>query len=153
VGEQPRIRRGTSTDALAVAEVYLRSRDASVASIPPLVHTDDEVRRWFAEVVFAEREVWLAQTSAGAIVGVMVLDGEWLDQLYIAPSSVGQGLGSRFVKLAKRRRPDGLQLWAFESNRAAQRFYERHGFVIAERTDGYENEERVPDLRYVWRPT
>jgi len=43
-------------------------------------------------------------------------------------------------------------LWTFVSNVRAQRFYERHGFTVAERTDGSGNEEKAPDLRYVWRP-
>jgi hypothetical protein len=34
--------------------------------------------------------------------------------------------------------------------RLEHRFYERHGFVEAERTDGRRNEERAPDIRYVW---
>jgi hypothetical protein len=32
------------------------------------------------------------------------------------------------------------------------RFYQRHGFVPVERTDGAGNEEREPDVRYQWRP-
>jgi hypothetical protein len=37
-------------------------------------------------------------------------------------------------------------------NEAAHRSYERHGFEAAERTDDNANEEREPDVRYVWRP-
>ena len=44
-----------------------------------------------------------------------------------------------------------MQLWAFQSNTGALRFYERHGFVAVEETDG-DNEERAPDVRMVWRP-
>ena len=62
----------------------------------------------------------------------------------------GLGIGSQLVDLAKRVRPDGLQLWTFASNMGAQRFYERHGFVAVRRTDGRENEERAPDILYVW---
>lgn len=61
-------------------------------------------------------------------------------------------LGDRFVALAKQRRPDGLQLWTFQVNGPARRFYERHGFAAVEETDGAGNEEREPDVRYVWRP-
>jgi ribosomal protein S18 acetylase RimI-like enzyme len=60
------------------------------------------------------------------------------------------GLGSRLVELAKSRSPEGLQLWTFVSNVAAQRFYQRHGFVVAETTDGWGNEEKEPDMRLVW---
>ncbi|HEY1625475.1 MAG TPA: MmcQ/YjbR family DNA-binding protein [Streptosporangiaceae bacterium] len=58
----------------------------------------------------------------------------------------------RLLDLAKRRRPGGLQLWTFESNVRARRFYARHGFTVEERTDGSGNEERAPDMRYVWGP-
>jgi ribosomal protein S18 acetylase RimI-like enzyme len=62
----------------------------------------------------------------------------------------GRGIGTCLVELAKRERPDGLRLWTFASNTRAQRFYERHGFVATERTDGRGNEERAPDILYVW---
>jgi len=35
----------------------------------------------------------------------------------------------------------------------ARSFYERHGFVAVERTDGATNQEREPDVRYEWRPS
>jgi ribosomal protein S18 acetylase RimI-like enzyme len=82
----------------------------------------------------------------------MVLDGDWVGQLYLDPGSIGRGLGTRLLELAKARRPGGLQLWTFASNVRAQRFYERHGFTVVERTDGSGNEERAPDVRYAWRP-
>jgi hypothetical protein len=56
------------------------------------------------------------------------------------------------VALAKERSPGGLGLWAFQVNKPARRFYERHGFVAVTFTDGSGNEEREPDVRYEWRP-
>jgi len=56
------------------------------------------------------------------------------------------------VQLAKERLAGGIELWTFQVNEAAARFYERHGFVAAERTDGAGNEERSPDIRYTWQP-
>jgi len=85
------------------------------------------------------------------IIGLMVLAEGWLEQLYLDPAETGNGLGARLLDLAKQRRPGGLQLWTFESNVRARRFYERHGFTVEERTDGSGNEEHAPDLRYVWR--
>ncbi|MFJ9041881.1 GNAT family N-acetyltransferase [Streptomyces sp. NPDC102406] len=114
-------------------------------------HTDDEVRSWFREVVLPGLETWVA-TVDGSVVGTMVLDGEDLDQLYLDPPWQGQGIGGGLVHLAKQRRPAGLALWTFQVNEPARRFYERHGFVAAECTDGHRNEEREPDIRYRWRP-
>ena len=59
---------------------------------------------------------------------------------------------TQFVDRAKAAHPDGLQLWTFQANAPAQRFYERHGFHEVERTDGAGNEERSPDIRYRWQP-
>jgi GNAT superfamily N-acetyltransferase len=152
VNDEPQLRRGTSADAVIAAEVYLLARRHAVPEIPPLVHSDDEVRQWMHGVL-GEQEVWLAFAGGGALLGLMVLDGDWLGQLYVDPAWTGCGLGARFVELAKRRRPGGLQLWTFVSNVRAQRFYQRHGFTVAECTDGSGNEEKAPDLRYVWRPS
>jgi hypothetical protein len=40
-------------------------------------------------------------------------------------------------------------LRTFASNRGTQRFYERHGFAEAGRSDG-DNEEGALDILYVW---
>ncbi|MDG6105550.1 GNAT family N-acetyltransferase [Dactylosporangium aurantiacum] len=144
------LRRAVIEDAAAVADVLIGSRRAAGDAIPPAVHSDDEVREWVRTVVVADREVWLAEDADQRPLGVLVLHEDWVDQLYVAPDSTGTGLGSRLIQLAKARRPDGLQLWTFASNTGAQRFYLRHGFVVAETTDGAGNEERAPDIRFVW---
>ena len=63
----------------------------------------------------------------------------------------GRGIGSALLAVAKRERPQGLRLWAFQTNTGARRFYERHGFVEVRRTDGRDNEERAPDVLYACR--
>lgn len=145
------IRRAGPDEALEIAEVWLRSRLAAVPAIPPPVHADDEVRAWFAEVVLPTREVWVAEES-GDVVAVLVIDGQWVDQLYVDPSHTGAGVGTKLLDVAKVRRPDGLELWTFASNVGARRFYERHGFVATDSTDG-DNEEGAPDVRYSWTPS
>lgn len=148
--EDPEVRRAVAADAAAVADVWLRSFATALPGVRR-AHTDDEVRAWFREVVVPGEETWVA-TADGSVVGMMVLDDEDLDQLYLDPAWQGRGIGGRLVNLAKQRRPAGLALWTFQVNEPARRFYERHGFVAAETTDGHRNEEREPDVRYVWRP-
>ncbi|MEU1707318.1 GNAT family N-acetyltransferase [Streptomyces sp. NPDC005706] len=147
------LRRAVAADAGAAADVWLRS---FAAALPTVVRprTDDDVRGYFHDVVIPLRETWVAEETAGGsgIVGVMVLDDALLSQLYLDPGWRGRGLGDRFVALAKERSPQGLTLWTFQVNTTAHRFYERHGFVAVEHTDGGGNEEREPDVRYVWRP-
>ncbi|MFF3671214.1 GNAT family N-acetyltransferase [Microtetraspora malaysiensis] len=144
------LRRATGADAPAVADVWLRSYDAALPGVRR-AHTDDEIRAYFREVVVPARETWVA-TLDGTVVGMMVLGDGLLSQLYLDPDRRGRGIGDRFVALAKERRPDGLELWTFQVNGPARRFYERNGFVAVEHTDGRDNEEREPDVRYVWRP-
>jgi GNAT superfamily N-acetyltransferase len=143
-------RRPDLEEARAIAEVWLRSRAASVPAIPRPVHTDDEVRSYF-DVVVATKDVWVID-ERGAIAALLVLDGERIDQLYVDPDHTGKGHGSSLIAVAKRQRPAGLELWTFEANIRARRFYERHGFVVTGGTDG-ENEEGAPDVHYEWRPS
>jgi len=143
-------RRGTASEARAAADLWLRARTAALGVIPEPVHSDDDVRVWFASHVVCDTELWVAEDRTGTLVGILVLDGPWLDQLYVEPTKTGGGIGASLVKLAKRERPEGLRLWTFASNAGAQRFYERHGFVATRRTDGRDNEEGAPDILYVW---
>ncbi|MGW2131607.1 N-acetyltransferase family protein [Streptomyces coelicoflavus] len=145
------LRRASAADASAAADVWLRS---FAAALPGVVRprTDTEVRAYFRHVVVERYETWVAEAAGGAVVGVMVLEGEELSQLYLAPEWRGIGIGDRFVALARQRRAGGLSLWTFQVNAPARRFYERHGFTAVEWTDGARNEEREPDVRYVWRP-
>ena len=143
------VRKAVQADATAVAEVWLRSRHTSTPAIPAPVHTDDEVRRWFATTVLPERDTWVIDAD-GAIVAVMVLEPGWVDQLYVDPTYMGRQLGSRLIQLAKELNPDGLDLWTFRTNTRARRFYERHSFVAVAMTEGH-NEEGAPDVRYHWQ--
>ncbi|APE23205.1 MULTISPECIES: GNAT family N-acetyltransferase [Streptomyces] len=144
------LRRADDSDALAMADVWLRSFADALPTVRR-AHEGDAVRDWFSFVVVRQHECWVA-VAGDRVAGLLVLDGEELEQLYLDPSWRGRGLGDRFVELAKRQRPEGLRLWTFQVNAPARRFYERHGFVEVERTDGQRNEEREPDVRYAWTP-
>jgi GNAT superfamily N-acetyltransferase len=144
------IRPAVQQDAEAAAALWLWSRREALGLIPAPVHSDAEVRGWMASHVLAQLECWVAETIDGTIVGLLVLEEDWVDQLYVLPGWQGQGVGSQLLGFAKRLRPHGLQLWTFASNTPARRFYEQRGFVAAEMTDGTDNEERTPDVRYVW---
>ncbi len=134
-----------------MADTWLRSFKTALPTVR-LAHGEDELRDWFSSVVVPGYETWIAAAES-SVVGLLVLDGEELEQLYLDPSWRGQGLGDRLLALAKQQRPDGLGLWTFQVNGPAQRFYERHGFIAVDHTDGLRNEEHEPDVRYVWQPS
>ena len=104
-----------------IADLWLRSRIAAIPGIPPPVHDVEEVRSWFGEVVVPNFDTWIAEISGGAIVGLLVLNDGWLDQLYLEPGWTGLGIGSHLVHIAKRCYPHRLDLWVFQSNRRARK--------------------------------
>jgi len=79
----------------------------------------------------------------------MVLAGDWVEQLYVAPAHQRRGLGSRLLVTAKAGR-DALALWTFESNQPAVAFYARHGFT-PDGSPSSDNEEGAPALCLRWR--
>lgn len=145
-----RIRAAAMEDAEACAEIHLQARRA-MAYLPQDLHTPLETRDWMRAIVFARQSVTVAE-SRGAVVGFLALDGLLISNLYLRPDHQSRGIGSALLEDAKRRRPDGLELWVFERNGGAIRFYERHDFITERQSDGRDNEEKVPDRLMVWRP-
>ena len=145
-----RVRPAALSDLGPITDLWLRSRRRAVPAIPAPVHTDDEVGRWFADVVLPERDVQVAVDPDPSVLGVLVLDDGWVDQLYVDPDHLGKGIGSRLLSVARERSPGGLQLWTFATNLRARNFYQQHGFSIAGQTDGAGNEEKAPDILYRW---
>ena len=144
------IRPGTPEDAESLATLYLAARRAAVPAIPPLVHSEEEVRAWVRSwEELSGHETWVA-TDGSRPVGLLLLVEDWLHSLYVHPEHTGRGVGAVLLDLAKARRRTGFGLWVFESNQGARRFYLRHGLGVVRRTDGRDNEEGAPDLELRW---
>jgi ribosomal protein S18 acetylase RimI-like enzyme len=143
-----RLRRARPEDAEAVAAIFGRAR--AEMTYLPVLHTPEEDRAFFGRVV-GEHEVWAAERD-GRVAGFAALSEAMLEHLYVDPDLQGGGLGSVLMDRAKERRPAGFELWVFQRNEAAIRFYERHGCRLVRRTDGAGNEEREPDALYAWHP-
>ncbi len=144
----PVIRRCEDSEGALAAEIYLESRRAAAPAVPPSIHPDDDVVRWFTQHLMQTADVWLAEIN-DVPIAVLAFTNGWLDQLYVLPDHYNRGIGSALVRHAQSIQTQ-LDLWTFQRNEGAQRFYERHGFVEIERTDG-DNEEGAPDIRYRWR--
>ena len=104
----------------------------------------------FLETVLAiENEVYLAiHEPDDEPVGIMAIDRQTLNQLYIHVDFQSIGIGSKLLKLAKAQSRNKLRLNTFEVNTNARLFYEKHGFKIVGR--GADNEEQLPDIQYQW---
>ena len=145
-------RQASLADAPAVSEVYLASRKAFLP-YARLAHSDDEVRAYIANVLIPGADVIVAELDR-QIVGLIALTREgntgWIAQLYLHPATVGQGIGTSLLGIAKDRLGPPIRLYTFQANTGAKRFYERHGFRAIAFGDGSENEENCPDILYEW---
>ena len=141
------VREATSQDAEAIARIHRITFDAAYPKFPKLHSTEQDFEH-FKSVV--ERSRVFIVKQHGRVTAYSAFANGWLTDLYVAPEYQRQGLGTLLLDKAKDESSE-LQLWTFQENESARRFYERNGFVSAEETDGQANEEKRPDVRYVWR--
>jgi GNAT superfamily N-acetyltransferase len=134
-------------DMDAAAQVHRAAFDHAMPWLIGL-HTPDEDRWFYREHVFKAASLWGA-FDGEILAGLIAFHDGWIEQLYVLPKAQGCGIGSKLLDVAKRA-ADRLQLWTFQRNVPARRFYQARGFVLVEQTDGSRNEEREPDARYLW---
>lgn len=146
------VRAAVPADAAAVAHVHVASREATMPYLPPRRRSDAEVEAWVRDVVMAQSAVWVAVDGDGRVVGYAAVRGDELDALYLLAGFLRQGIGSALLGAAKAYRPGGLTLAVFQRNTGARAFYARHGFTVADSSDGSRNMENEPDLTMRWQP-
>jgi ribosomal protein S18 acetylase RimI-like enzyme len=144
------IRKAEAKDIPEVAGVFIASQADALPYVAKL-HTPEETFRFIADNVFVTCEVWVA-TEGGRIIGMMAINRSHIDHLYLQPGFYRRGIGTRLLNHAKRCRPMGLTLYAFQENVRACTFYMNHGFRELERGDGSDNEARRPDILFEWKP-
>ncbi len=133
-------------DAVPIAGLLRRSMD--LLTFLPKLHTAEEDLWFVREVLLKTHRVTVAELD-GNLAGFIAEEDGWINQLYLDPDLRRSGIGSTLLADAKSRQPE-LTLWCFAENAPARAFYEKHGFVAVEFTDGSGNEARAPDVRYLW---
>lgn len=141
------LRTARPDDAEAIAAVF--SPSFRLLTFLPELHTVDEDRWFIANVIMKECDVTVAEAD-GRIVAFLARQGEEIRLLHTHPDFVGGGAGSALLRAARSSGIAALELWCFQANAGARRFYERHGFRPIRFTDGAANEEKMPDVRYRW---
>ena len=134
-------------DMDAAARVVRTAFDQALPSLAGL-HTPEEDQWFFRERVFETCEVWGAFDGA-AMRGIIAFREGWIDQLYVLPEAQRRGVGKDLLQVAQNAF-DRLQLWTFQRNAPARRFYKARGFALIQETDGAGNEEKEPDALYLW---
>jgi len=140
------IRRATPEDADAISRLFARCKD-EMSYIPRI---PDDIRPKLGRMFIERNELWVAEEDDVVVGFVGLADHDMVDQIYVDPDFQDRGVGTELIDHAKRMHPNRLQLWVFQKNVGARRFYERHGFRLAELTDGQDNMEQEPDARYEW---
>jgi GNAT superfamily N-acetyltransferase len=138
-------------DAALLAAIHIKARAAAMPWLPVL-HTRDETESWMANVVLAGQEAWIA-ARADVAIGFVALTPAWVEQLYVEPTAWRCGVGSLLLEHAKERQPGGFRLWTFQRNAMARSFYRKHELTEIRMTDGYDNEEKEPDVLLGWKLT
>jgi putative acetyltransferase len=143
------LRPATSDDAPAMAAILFECFRVSLPFLPQL-HTVEENARFITGVLMPQHEVWVGEDDAG-VAGYVAFHPGRIQHLYVHPRAQAQGIGPRLLDKAME---DGApkDLWTFQANGRARRFYEARGFKPVEFTDGAGNEEKTPDVRYLWEP-
>src|SRR5262245_1312597 len=105
------ISKALTADVAEVAELFIASQADAVPFLSKL-HTAEETRAFIANEVFVLCEVWVAR-EGGRIVGMMALNANHLDHLYLLPGHYRRGIGSALLEKAKSLRPGTITLYAF----------------------------------------
>jgi len=146
------IRRMAPHELEQVTEAWYRSLVGSLAFLrPEQLRSEEEYKGFFRGVVVTTRDLWVAEWN-GQIVGVLALEDNELDRLYVVPEAQRQQIGAALLEHAKALHPEGLTLVTHQRNAGARRFYERHGFA-ALKFGTSPPPESEPDVVYGWSGT
>ncbi|MGB9150459.1 MAG: GNAT family N-acetyltransferase [Burkholderiales bacterium] len=148
------IRAAEKFDAAEIAALYLASRKL-LSAYAPLMHSDKNIFDWIENSLIPSGGVTVALIE-NKIIGMSATSWHggfgWIDQLYIVPQHIGQGAGTALLMYALQKLPPPIRLYTFQANDSASRFYQRHGFVAIEFSDGANSEERAADILYEYKP-
>lgn len=138
------LRPARSTDAGKIGAILSEFIDST--DWMPRIHTRAEDAAFCGMMI---DRGWVTVAEDQAVLGFLAQDGAEVNCLYVAKAAQGQGVGKALLDRAKKQ-SDRLELWTFQANEGARRFYAREDFEQAELTDGQRNDEKLPDVRLVW---
>jgi len=140
------LRLATIEDADEIAALFAVSR--RLLTFLPELHSVEDDFGHIRHHVLPNYRVTVAERD-GRIVGFMAEQAGWIEHFYMDAAQLATGIGSALMADAKARNAS-IELWCFLENHRARSFYEKHGFIAVEFTDGRGNEAGKPDIRYRW---
>ncbi len=140
------------SDVETTVRMWRRSREGVQPELEArLNYSPEDDLHFFTNTLLNECSVWLAIASEQP-VGLLAINGDSVEQLYIDPIEQRQGIGTVLLAFAKEKSPARLRLHTHQANTRARRFYEKHEFYAVQFgiSPAPENE---PDVRYEWNGT
>ncbi|HCG8513688.1 GNAT family acetyltransferase [Vibrio parahaemolyticus O4:K55 str. NY3547] len=114
------------------------------------VHTFESQAYFLEHILPNSYQVFVVvRTDNSRPVAFMASSESEINQLYVAPNSQNQGIGSYLLNQAKEQSNGSLTLRTFEVNQKAQNFYRTYGFSVY--SGNSKNEEGLPDLECRWK--
>jgi GNAT superfamily N-acetyltransferase len=109
-----------------------RNRECLFGFVPAAEFSPNVAHRRGGSAVYCQRdtkgiEVTVAEDETG-IVAFLARRGEEVRLLYTRPDRIGMGAGSQLIEESKATGVGALELWCFQANERARRFYEARGF-------------------------
>jgi ribosomal protein S18 acetylase RimI-like enzyme len=108
---------------------------------------EDQLRFFLKEIVPSNKVRVVLEGSS--VIAFMASKPEAVSHLYVHVRSIGRGIGSQLLGLAKAESYGRLWLHTFAQNQNARHFYECHGFTEVERES--ENMWKLESIKYQWR--
>lgn len=146
-----KIYKATEKDETEVLSIFNLARNRM--TYLPSLHSPEETSHFILNLI-KQGNLYVGRL-ADKIVGFIDVNEGWVHHLYVNPIFQNKGVGKSLMDFAKQLSPTGLTLWVFEKNKGAITFYEREGFSLAlkRNTAEADNEEGLPDRKYVWQPS
>jgi ribosomal protein S18 acetylase RimI-like enzyme len=116
----------------------------------PRVHTHEDVLKHYQDDEKIKRNTLVAVDGSRVRGFVTLTRDGFITALHVEAASRNQGIGGLLLARVKRELSPEINLYSFEANGDARRFFARHGFVEINRTTG-DNEENLPDILMEWR--
>ena len=132
-------------DTDALVRMWRASFEHGVGVIDP--HPLEEQIEYLRSKVLPVNRARIAKEGE-SIVGFLASNPESIAQLYVRVQHMGQGIGTRLLRLAQSESSGSLWLFTFARNSRARRFYEHHGFVAV--AHGFEPMWKLDDIKYQW---
>jgi GNAT superfamily N-acetyltransferase len=110
-----------SIEETQAAAVIARRAMRTVPCFQEELHTPDEDRAFWRDHVFSSCKI-LGAYDGNRLLGQVALATGWIHHLHVDPDWQGKGIGSTLLR-ATQERLDDIQLWTFQANAGARRFY------------------------------